>query len=243
MLVICCISTNPHPLLRQPQLLQLHTECTAGNFSECLCSKADAEDVHSQWGGTGRSSHELREVVVEPRKIEKDQYSHVRLLEEGQLVFGDSSAGDILAMESQSDSEPFWLVRVVAKHDRLGTHTQFEEWGASIKCAKGGKAVEVTKLMPSSAAAANTFCEDETGRRFFVPASLLRVGGLQLVKKAATRRSTRSRAAVQLCAVRAPGTKSSVVRAGRWSAFAAGHMICQGRRMKWRSSGRSSVRN
>ena len=51
--------------------------------------------------------------------------------------------------------------------------------------------------MPSSAAAANTFCEDETGRRFFVPASLLRVGHLQLVKKAATRRSTRSRAAVR----------------------------------------------
>jgi hypothetical protein len=154
--------------------------------------------VHSQWGGTGRSSHELRKVLVEPRKIEKDQYSHVRLLEEGQLVFGDSSVGDILAMESQSDSEPLWLVRVVAKHDCLGTHTQFEEWGASIKCAKGGEAVEVTKLMPSSAAAANTFCEDKTGRRFFVPASLAcRVGHLQLAKRAATRRSTRSRAAVR----------------------------------------------
>jgi hypothetical protein len=172
------------------------TECRAGNFSECLCSKADAEDAHNQWGGRGRSSHELREVIVEPRTIEKDQYSHVRLLEEGQLVFKDSSVGDVLAMESQSDSEPFWLVRVIAKHDRLDTQKQFEEWGASIKCAKGGKAVEVTKLMPSSAAAANTFCEDETGKRFFVPASLLRVGQLQLAKKIAKRRSTRSRAAV-----------------------------------------------
>ena len=101
-----------------------------------------------------------------------------------------------MAMESQSDSEPFWLVRVIAKHDRLDTQKQFEEWGASIKCAKGGEAVEVTKLMPSSAAAANTFCEDETGKRFFVPASLLRVGQLQLAKKIAKRRSTRSRAAV-----------------------------------------------
>jgi hypothetical protein len=67
--------------------------------------------IDSQWGGTGRSSHELREVVVEPRKIEKDQYSHVRLLEEGQSVglWGQQRGcypGDG-AMESQSDSEPF----------------------------------------------------------------------------------------------------------------------------------------
>ena len=48
-------------------------------------------------------------------------------------------------------------------------------------------------------------------------------------------------AVVQLCAVRALNTTSSVVRTGRWSAFAVGQMICQGRRMKWRSSGSSSV--
>jgi hypothetical protein len=176
------------------------TECKAGNFSECLCSKAGAEDAHNQWGGRGRSSHELRGVIVEPRTIEKDQqYSHVRLLGEGQLLFRGSSVGDVLAMESQSGSGPFWLVRVIAKHDCLDTQKQFEEWGASIRCAKGGEALEVTKLMPSSAAAANTFCEDETGRRLLCACFIAScaVGQLQLAKKIAKRRSTRSRAAVR----------------------------------------------
>jgi hypothetical protein len=72
--------------------------------------------------------------------------------------------------------------------------------GGSITCAKGGKAVEVTKLMPSSAAAANTFCEDETGRRLLCACFIAScaVGQLQLTKKIAKRRSaTRTRADVR----------------------------------------------
>ena len=88
-------------------------------------------------------------------------------------------------------------MRVVAKHDCLGEDKAFEEWGASMKCKRGGRAVEVTKMMPSSAQSTNTFCEDEAGTHFFVPASLLRVGGLQLAKKAVQQRSSRSRAPVR----------------------------------------------
>ena len=56
-------------------------------------------------------------------------------------------------MESQSDHEPFWLVRVVTKHRRLSEAQSFSNWGAEFDCAAGAKAVEVTKLMPSSPAA------------------------------------------------------------------------------------------
>jgi hypothetical protein len=69
------------------------SECQAGNFTECLQSKADAEDAHVEWGSAGRCSHELREVVVEPRTIAKDQYSHADLLELGSSVFTGTYAG------------------------------------------------------------------------------------------------------------------------------------------------------
>ena len=49
-------------------------------------------------------------------------------------------------MESQSDDQPFWLVRLVKKHPVLVGDQVWEEWGANIVCKSGAKAVEVTEL-------------------------------------------------------------------------------------------------
>jgi hypothetical protein len=63
-------------------------------------------------------------------------------------------------LESQSDDQPFWLVRVVEKHPVLVGDQVWEEWGANIVCKSGAKAVEVTKLMVTSTNATNTFRDD-----------------------------------------------------------------------------------
>ena len=58
-------------------------------------------------------------MVVEARTVEKDQYSHTALLALGNSVFDAAAEGEVLALESQSDDQPFWLVWVMEKHRAL----------------------------------------------------------------------------------------------------------------------------
>jgi hypothetical protein len=173
------------------------SECKQGRYTHCASSEADKKSG-ADWL-QGRCSHELKEVVVQPRTTQKDQYSHTALQDLGNSVFNDAAVGDVLAMESQTDSEPFWLVRVLDKHNVLEGEQVWGEWGANILCKRGAKAVEVTKLMVTSSQATNTFRDDTERRPFFVPAGLLRmevpIQTDYLVEKAA-RTSARSRAAV-----------------------------------------------
>ena len=115
------------------------TECKKGKYTRCIRSEEDKASELVPWL-KGRCSHELQEVVVEARTVEKDQYSHAGLVELGNSVFDAAAEGEILALESQSDDQPFWLVRLVKKHPVLvasrrpgvggvGSEYCVQEWG------------------------------------------------------------------------------------------------------------------
>ena len=77
------------------------SECKQGRYTHCASSEADKKSG-ADWL-QGRCSHELKEVVVQPRTTQKDQYSHTALQDLGNSVFNDAAVGDVLAMESQTD--------------------------------------------------------------------------------------------------------------------------------------------
>ena len=89
-------------------------------------------------------------------------------------MYAGADVGHVLAMESQSEVSPMWLVRVVKKHSSLVEERTFDDWGVTYCCAAGEGALEVTRLFISSSKATNTFCDDVQRRKFFVPSLLLR---------------------------------------------------------------------
>ena len=149
----------------------------------------------------GRCSHELVQVIIEAQSAQTDVYTRHSILAEADKVFETAQPGHIVAMETKSNIEPFWLVRVVEKVESLGESSTFDDWGVKLKCNRGGRALIVTKLMLSSLDASNTFNDHVAKLQITVPAALLRVGDLVgnklMEEKEVTVRSTRSRAAVR----------------------------------------------
>ena len=89
-------------------------------------------------------------------------------------MFKNAEKDHILAIESQSEAEPTWLVRVVRKRGCVGPAAQFEDWGVKYLVDKSERALEVIRLFPSSSRSTNTYCDDTQKRRFLVPTMLLR---------------------------------------------------------------------
>ena len=154
-------------------------ECKQGEYLKCEKSKADAEAGLPYQ--KGQCSHELVEVQVRAKTEVKDAYTRGRLKENAKNIFDSASEGDILAVETQSDVEPFWLVRVAEKHEKLQEAQALDMGGVKLQCAEGSAAVEVTKMMISSPYATNTFCDDTQLQPLFIPRDLIRVGDLQKV--------------------------------------------------------------
>ena len=173
-------------------------ECKKGNWSGCLQSKADQRNgVH--WL-EGMCSHELKEVVIEAKSAQVEQYtSRSCYTQLAGPVYVAAEPGDILAMESQADAEPFWLVCVVQKFDELEEPKSFEGFGGEFRVAAGSKAVEVMKIGLSSSQTTRVFSVDEHKRKFCVPAELLRLRLIEGThyKEREVRRSHRGRAAAQ----------------------------------------------
>ena len=170
-----------------------------GNVVACENSRADRDagiDILN-----GRCSHELVQVIIEAQSAQTDVYTRHSILAEADKVFETAQPGHIVAMETKSNIEPFWLVRVVEKVESLGESSTFDDWGVKLKCDKGGRALIVTKLMLSSLDASNTFNDHVAKLQITVPAALLRVGDLVgkklMQEKEVAVRSTRSRAAVR----------------------------------------------
>jgi hypothetical protein len=89
-------------------------------------------------------------------------------------VFESCEPDHIIAFESQAEVEPTWLARVIRKRGCVGPAKKFADWGVEHCIEKGERAVEVTRLFPSSSRSTNTHCDDVQKRRFFVPTALLR---------------------------------------------------------------------
>ena len=104
-------------------------------------------------------------------------------------------------METQSDTELFWLVRVVERHEQLDRDTTFENWGVEFNCKQGERALTVTKLFVSSPTSTNAFCDHVNARYLQVPAALLRVSDLvnsgKMLQTEVAVRSSRSRASAR----------------------------------------------
>ena len=163
------------------------------NYMKCETSKADA-DAGLPYQ-KGQCSHELVEVQVHAKTEVKDAYTRGKLVENAAAIFDSAQHGDILAVETQSNSEPFWLVRVAKKHKRLKDVKTIDAAGVKLRCERGSDAVEVTKMMISSPLATNTFCDDLQVQRLFIPKDLIRVGNLEKVmtRKAASADTTKKR--------------------------------------------------
>ena len=167
----------------------------------------------------GSVSHELVEVQIESKTAQnKDQYDtsrgHLGAL--ASAAFSEAKGGDLVAMESQCDAEPFWIVRVVKKHDALSQRREFSDFGSEWTCEARSPAVEVTKAFLTSTQATRTYRDDDRARKFFVPKALLR---LRLAPDAdyglkSTRRSNRSRSAVQ--GAGGAGAGAGIQQPGRW---------------------------
>ena len=175
------------------------SKCIQGKYLECEKSKKHAEQsVHYQ---VGRCSNEFKAIDVLAKSV-VDPYNSKQILELAQDVFNAAGTGDVAAVETQSDVESFWLVRVVNVFKKLSKAKVSEigegEEKVTIKCKRGEPALEVTKFFYSRNEAISTFCEDTQKRLFYVPLRLLRVGKIQLVKSDTTKGagSLKSRAAV-----------------------------------------------
>ena len=149
----------------------------------------------------GQCSHELKEIIIESKSAQHNQYTRLGISDAALRVFNEAKPGHILAMETQSDTEPFWLVRVVQRHEQLDRDWVFKDWGVELNCKQGERALIVTKLFVSSPMSTNTFCDHVNARYLQVPETLLRVGDLvnsgKMTCTETAVRSSRSRAAAR----------------------------------------------
>ena len=147
-------------------------QCKIGNVLNCENGAADAlSDKPWLDGGTSR---EFKVVVIEAKAEQECQYTSSPAKDVTDEVFKNAEKDHILAIESQSEAEPMWLVRVVRKRGCVGPAAQFEDWGVKYLVGKSERALEVIRLFPSSSRSTNTYCDDTQKRRFLVPTMLLR---------------------------------------------------------------------
>jgi hypothetical protein len=86
------------------------------------------------------ASYELKEINIEAKAQEKNQYTSAGIKLLSKRVFEGATPGHILAMETKnSDIDFFFLVRVLEKIEKLGSGEafDFEDCGVSICGASG----------------------------------------------------------------------------------------------------------
>jgi hypothetical protein len=138
--------------------------------------------------------------VIEAKSDQAFQHASSPAIDVAKAVFESCEPDHILAIESQAEVEPMWLVRVIRKRGCVGPAKKFADWGVEYCIEKGERTVEVTRLFPSSSRSNNTYCDDVQKRRFSVPTILLRHNDLtphMEAKQNSGGGGNRSRAAVE----------------------------------------------
>ena len=172
--------------------------CKVGDVLNCENGAADKSN-NKPWLG-GETPRELKAVVIEAKSDQVCQYTSSPAIDVAKAVFESCEPDHILAIESQAEVEPMWLVRVIRKRGCVGPAKKFADWGVEYCIEKGERAVEVTRLFPSSSRSTNTYCDDVQKRRFFVPTILLRHNDLtphMEAKQNSSGGGNRSRSAVE----------------------------------------------
>ena len=178
-------------------------KCKVGDVLNCENGAADKSNK-KPWL-EGETSRELKAVVIEAKSEQVCQYTSSPAIDVANDVFESCEPDHIIAIESQAEVEPMWLVRVIRKRGCVGPAKKFADWGVEYCIEKGERAVEVTRLFPSSSRSTNTYCDDVQKRRFFVPTILLRHADLtpnMEAKQNSSGSGNRSRAA---CESNGPG--------------------------------------
>jgi hypothetical protein len=116
----------------------------------------------------------LKAVVIEAKSDQVCQHTSSPTIDVAKAVFESHEPDYTLAIESQAEIEPMWLVRVIRKRGCVGPAKKFADWGVEHCIEKGERAVEVTRLFPSSSLSTNACCDDVQKRRFFVLTKSLR---------------------------------------------------------------------
>ena len=117
----------------------------------------------------GQTSRELKAVVVEAKSEQPYQYTSSPAINVAEEVFAGAETGHVIAIESQAELGPMWLVRVVRKHDSVRRDQHFEDWGVQYCVEKGTGALEVTRMFVSSSHLRTT-----TAMMFYEDGSLCR---------------------------------------------------------------------
>jgi hypothetical protein len=142
-------------------------KCKVGDALNCENGAADKSNNDKPWLD-GETSRELIAAVIEAKSEQVCQHSTTGpTIGVADKVFESFKKDRALAIESQSEVEPTWLVRVVRKRGCMGPAARFEQWGVGHCLGKAERALEVIRLFPSSSRSTNAHCEDAQKVHFF----------------------------------------------------------------------------
>lgn len=118
----------------------------------------------------------------------------------GATLGDEAAAGDFMAMETQSDETPWWLIQVVCEASNPPGEYECCIGDVEFKYPRQKKVLKVRRLQPAPTArgadSTRYFTVDTTIAPFYVPCHLLRLGKIQLAEiPVPVRRSQRSTAA------------------------------------------------
>ena len=119
---------------------------------------------------------------------------------QGSQLGAAAAVGDFMAIETESDEAPWWLVKVVKTAQNVPGHYTCPDLHSDVEFEypRGKQAVMVKRLRPATTGrggdSTRLFELDTSLRSFLVPCHLIRVGKIQLIESAVprVRRSARS---------------------------------------------------
>lgn len=137
-----------------------------------------------------------QEIRLEPNSTQPPTPSdRGALAQEGATLGTTARVGDFMALETESDETPWWLVRVVKPAASIPTKYKCPNLhcDVSFDYPRNKKGLVVQRLRPavtSRGADSTTLFEvDTTLKAFMVPCHLLRVGKIKLIERSGPRRT------------------------------------------------------
>ena len=144
---------------------------------------------------------QCREIQLEPlSSTDPTPLDRGSLAMEGSQLGAAAAVGDFMAIETESDEAPWWLVKVVKTAQNVPGHYTCPDLHSDVEFEypRGKQAVMVTRLRPAATGrggnSTRLFELDTTIRPSLIPCHLIRVGKIKLIQSAAPgmRRSART---------------------------------------------------
>lgn len=151
----------------------------------CPCMGGGSEGRHS-FTACNRSPYtKCKQIQLEPLSGAAPTPTRGALASEGAALGASALVGDVLAVETESDETPFWLVEVtqVAQMPPLNYSTP-DILGVQFEFPRLKQVIEVRRFRPATTgrgeSSTRQFEYDASVGPFFIPCHLLRVGKIEL---------------------------------------------------------------